>query len=153
MKRILTGLLCCALMLPLGACSSPDALKLDLYQGYNRELHLVHWNAGNAENTEKINFLAQTFEGAVALEKDISQFAYYPDYRLVITGKSLEITTGADGVTQEIHVVDDAAGTICAVVDLNQNRYVDFYLPESDSPETLYRSPYHPDDWLLAIHS
>lgn len=153
MKRLFSCLLCAVLLSVLSGCTAPDSLKLDLYQGYHRGLHLLHWNASSAEQTEKIEFLAQSFEDAVALEKDFSQFAYYPDYRLVIHGKSLQFDYAEDGKVQGVHVVEDATGSIEAVVDLNGDKYVDFYLPESDFPQTLFRSPYQPIDWLVSVNS
>lgn len=153
MKRIFTCLLCALLLCGLSACTAPDSLKLDLYQGYNRGLHLLHWNASSTEQTEKIEFLAGSFDGAVALEKDVSQFAYYPDYRLVIQGKSLQFDYAEDGSVAGVHVVDEPGGKIEAIVDMNHDKYVDFTLPESDYPETLFRSPYTTTDWLLSVHS
>lgn len=153
MKRIFSCLLCGVLLCALGGCTAPDSLKLDLYQGYHRELHLLHWNASNSEQTEKIEFLARSFDGAVALEKELSQFAYYPDYRLVIHGKSIALDMTEDGTPQSVHVVDEPGGTIEAIVDMNADKYVDFYLPESDYPDTLFRSSYTPLDWLVSVNS
>lgn len=152
MKRYLTGLLCGLLLLSCTACTAPDDLKLDLYQGYHRELHLLHWNANSDENAERIETFAKMFEGAVALEKDISLFAYYPDYRLVVRGKSLSYEVGEDGTLQNIQVNDDENGIITAVVDLNGD-YVDFYLPDSETPDTIYRSPFTTTMLTLLVHS
>lgn len=153
MKRSISLLCCCALLLGLVGCAAPDSLKLDLYQGYGRELRLIHLNASNEENSRRIDAFAQALVGAQALEKDPSLFAYYPDFRLEIKGKALSYDVTADGVLEGVSVEDRADGTITAVIDKNGD-FVDFYFPgpEPEASDVIYRSPLTAEELILLVH-
>lgn len=128
MKRIFCALLVLVLSLALSGCSRPDALQLDLTQGYGRQTKLLHLNASNEKNLQRIEAFATLTEDAVPLDKDISLFAYYPDLTLTIT------RDGQAGAT--------------AVVDINGD-FVDFHF----SGETkLYRSQMSAADLKKLLH-
>ena len=153
MKRFASLFLCCMLLLGLVGCTAPDSLKLDLYQGYGRELRLIHLNASDQENSARIDAFAQALAGARALDKDISLFAYYPDFRLEIKGKALQFDVTADGVLEHISVVDQADGSITAVIDKNGD-FVDFYFPgpAPEASNVIYRSPLTAEELLILVH-
>lgn len=128
MKKALFALCTAALLLLIFGCSSPDSLQLDLFEGYGRQTKLLHLNASNAKDRQRIEAFAAVLEDAQPLEKDISLFAYYPDISITITR-------------------DGKAGP-AAVVDINGD-YVDFYY----SGETqLYRSNTSSADLKKLIH-
>lgn len=137
MKKLICAVLAaCLSVCLLGGCTAPDSLQLNLYQGYGRQLKLIHLNASSNEKRERMNSFAAVLCEASPLEKDISMFAYYPDYILEIQGKSL-VKSGSTFTLAD----DDTAGTITAVIDINGEN-VDFYFP-GPSPEesaTIYRS-------------
>ena len=54
MKRILPALCTALLFLLLTGCSSPDSLQLDLCQGYGHQTKLLHLNASNEKNRQRI---------------------------------------------------------------------------------------------------
>lgn len=153
MKRIGSLLICCVLLLGLVGCAAPDSLKLDLYQGYGRELRLIHLNASDEKNSERINAFAQALTGAKALEKDRSLFAYYPDFRLEIKGKALSYDVTGDGVLENVSVTDQADGTITAVIDKNGD-FVDFYFPgpAPEASDVIYRSSLTAEELLVLVH-
>lgn len=128
MKKALFALYTAALLLLLSGCSSPDALQLDLFEGYGLQTKLLHLNAGNEKDRQRIEAFAAVFEDPQPLAKDISLFAYYPDFSITIT---------REGET-----------SLAAVVDINGD-YVDFYY----SGETqLYRSGTTAADLKKLIH-
>ena len=110
MKRICSLLLACVLCAFCAGCSQPDALTLDLSQGYGRHTKLIHLNASSAEKEARLQAFYQVLEEAAPLEKDPSLFAYYPDYLLELT---------------------DHGTTTTAVVDINGD-FIDFYYPSED---------------------
>lgn len=152
-KRILSFSLCLLLLLGLAGCAAPDSLKLDLYQGYGRELRLIHLNASTQENSERIDAFAQALTGAKALEKDRSLFAYYPDFRLEIKGKSLSYDVSPEGVLENVSVKDEKSGSITAVIDKNGD-FVDFYFPgpAPEASDMIYRSPLTAEELLILVH-
>lgn len=138
MKKLICAVLAaCLSACLLGGCTSPDSLQLDLFQGYGRQLKLIHLNAGSSEKRERINSFAQSLCEASPLDKDISMFAYYPDYILEIKGRSLT----QDGNTFKLAETEDGTGSITAVIDINGDN-VDFYFPGSNPEESpvIYRS-------------
>lgn len=153
MKRIVSLFLCCILLLGLVGCTAPDSFKLDLYQGYGRGLRLIHLNASDEKNSKRIDAFAQALTGAKALQKDISLFAYYPDFHLEIKGKALKFDVTADGVLENISVTDQADGTITAVIDKNGD-FVDFYFPgpAPEASDVIYRSPLTAEELLILVH-
>ncbi len=129
MKRLLCILCLALLAFTCSGCSTPDSLQLDLYQGYGRQLKLIHLNASSGKNRERIEDFGAVFTDADPLDKDISLFAYYPDYKL-------EITPWQEG------------GTLSVVVDINGD-YVDFHY---DGSEELYRSKTSAADFRKLVH-
>ena len=128
MKSFLCALCSVLLLVLFPCCSSPDTLQMDLTQGYGHQTKLLHLNASNAKNRQRIEDFAAVTEDAQPLDKDFSLFAYYPDMTLTITR-------------------DGQAGPT-AVVDINGD-YVDFYY----SGETqLYRSKMSSVDLKKLIH-
>ncbi len=128
MKRILPALCTALLFLLLTGCSSPDSLQLDLCQGYGHQTKLLHLNASNEKNRQRIEDFAAVTKDAQPLTKDISLFAYYPDMTLTITR--------------------DGQASPTAIVDINGD-YVDFHY----SGETqLYRSKMSSEDLKKLLH-
>lgn len=127
MKKLICALLALCLTIQLSACAAPNSLQMTLSQGCGVELKLLHLNASSRERRERIEEFAAALEGAQALEKDISLFAYYPDYRL--------------------EIVRDGAVT-AALVDLNGS-FLDFHY-EGDA--TIYRSPMTADEFKAVLH-
>ena len=107
MKKRMLLLLVTACAVLLAGCSSPNSLQIDLFHGYGEQLKLLH----------RIRSFAQVLEESEPLEKDISLFAYYPDYRLEI---------------------EENGETTAAVVDINGD-YVEFYYEDAEQP-VIYRS-------------
>lgn len=127
MKKILCAFLALWLTLSLSACAAPDSLQLDLSQGCGLELKLLHLNASTGERRQRIEEFAAVWEGAQALEKDISLFAYYPDYRLEIR---------RDGQFT------------AALVDLN-GAFLDFHYEGQDQ---VYRAAMSAQDFKDMLH-
>lgn len=128
MKKALFALCTAALLLLISGCSSPDSLQLDLFEGYGRQTKLLHLNASNAKDRQRIEAFAAVFEDPQPLAKDISLFAYYPDFSITITR--------------------EGEASLNAVVDINGD-HVDFYY----SGETqLYRSGTTAADLKKLIH-
>lgn len=117
MKKCIALLLLACLSGLLAGCSRPNSLELDLSYGYGVQLKLLHLNASNADREAWIRSFQEALEDAEPLEKDVSLFAYYPDYRLEIT---------EDGKTT------------AAVVDVNGD-FIEFYY-EGEEDQTVYRS-------------
>ena len=115
MKKTAALLFAAVLFLLCAGCSQPDALTLDLFQGYGQHLKLIHLNASSGEKEERMEAFSQVLENAELLDKSFSLFAYYPDYLLEL---------------------NDNGQTTTAYVDVNGN-YIDFYY---DGEEQLYRS-------------
>ncbi len=124
MKRLLSLLL---LALALGGCSVPNSLQLDLYQGFGQNMKLLHLNASNQKNRQRIEEFASIVEGAKPLEKDIGLFAYYPDYILEIT---------RNGQKESV------------VLDIN-GEFLDFYYPNQ---QVVYRSSMTVADFKKLLH-
>lgn len=116
MKKALSISLVILALLTLFGCSAPDSLQLDLRQGYGLQIKLLHLNASSDKNRQRIEDFASITSDAQPLEKDISLFAYYPDY-------SLTITRDGQAVTE-------------AVIDMNGD-FVDFHFAGETQ---LYRS-------------
>ncbi len=124
MKKLIPALL---LVLALAGCSRPNSLQLDLYQGYGAQKKLLHLNASTQLKRQRIDALAGITQDAKPLGKDLSLFAYYPDYLLEIN---------REGVVQQ------------AVVDLNGD-FVDFHFL---GEEQLYRSAMTAADFKKLLH-
>ncbi len=155
MKRFLCGLLAaCMLVCALSGCSNPNSLQMDLSQGYGQQIKLIHLNASASEKRERMEAFAQALADSKPLEKDLSMFAYYPDYRLELSGKAL--TAAADQSGSGFTVVDVPSGsgaTLTAIVDINGD-FVDFYFPgpAPEQSETIYRSAMAADDFKKLVH-
>lgn len=108
MKRIIPILL---LVLLLAGCSVPDSLQLELYHGYGRQLKLVHLNAATSQKRELIERFETIQQDAVLLDKDISLFAYYPDYLLEITrkGRKTALIVDINGDFVDFHYAGETA--------------------------------------------
>lgn len=130
-------------------CTTPNSLQMDLFQGYGRQLKLIHLNASSVEKRERMTAFATALSNAQALEKDISMFAYYPDYILKITGKSLTAENGSYILADD----NSTAGSITAVIDIN-GEHVDFYFPgpEPVGSDTIYRSSMKADEFKKLVH-
>jgi len=152
MKKLLCAVLAaCMIICLFSGCDTPNSLQMDLFQGYGRELKLIHLNASSGEKRERMEAFAQALADSQPVDKDISMFAYYPDYRLVISGKALASEEGGAGFT-----VADAEGrdsSITAVIDLNGD-FVDFYFPGPDpeQSDTVYRSKMTAKEFRILVH-
>ncbi len=138
MRKVIAAvsiLLACSLLCCLSACNNPNSLQLDLAQGYGRQIKLIHLNASTAEKRERIEAFSQVLEKAEPLEKDFSMFAYYPDYKLELTG-----TTDSDSI-------------ITVMIDVNGD-YVDFYYPGPypEASKTIYRSQVSAKEFKKLVH-
>lgn len=105
---------CCALLFALSltlltGCSSPDALQLDLSQGFGSQLKLLHLNASTQERRRRIQDFHALLENAQPLEKDLSLFAYYPDYRLELLrdGERVTVIMDVNGEFVDFHYLDE----------------------------------------------
>lgn len=128
MKRMLCLLCVFLLLVTLSGCSVPDSLQLDLSQGYGRHTKLLHLNASNERNRQRIEDFASIVEGAQPLDKDISLFAYYPDLTL--------------------DILRDWSDSLSIIVDINGD-YVDFYYTGDTQ---LYRSQMSAADLKRLVH-
>ena len=124
MKKLLCAL---ALLLILSGCSVPDSLQLDLSQGYGLGIKLLHLNASTAERRQRIEDFAALLDDPQPLEKDISLFAYYPDFEMTITREG---------------------ETITVIMDLN-GAFLDFHYPGETQ---LYRSAVSADGFKKLLH-
>ena len=134
MKKLLCMLLLAYMAFLLSGCDNPDSLQLDLSRGYGEHLKLIHLNASTSEKRERMEAFSDVIRNAEPLEKDISLFAYYPDYQL-------EITPWEGGET------------LTVIVDVNGD-FVDFYYP-GPYPEqsgTLYRSKATAEEFKKLVH-
>lgn len=127
MKKTAALLFAAVLFLLCAGCSQPDALTLDLFQGYGQHLKLIHLNASSGEKEERMEAFSQVLENAEPLDKSFSLFAYYPDYLLEL---------------------NDNGQTTTAYVDVNGN-YIDFYY---DGEEQLYRSNVTAAEFQKLVH-
>ena len=127
MKKTAALLLAAVLFLLCAGCSQPDALTLDLFQGYGQHLKLIHLNASSGEKEERMEAFSQVLENAEPLDKSFSLFAYYPDYLLEL---------------------NDNGQTTTAYVDVNGN-YIDFYY---DGEEQLYRCNVTAAEFVKLVH-
>lgn len=116
-----------AVLFLLSGCSVPDSLQLDLSQGYGRQVKLLHLNASSSQRRQRIEEFAALLEESQPLEKDISLFAYYPDYLMEIT---------RDG--QKTSVILDVNGD-----------FIDFHYVEGSQ---LYRSSVSAGDFKKLLH-
>ena len=102
----------CALLLAivLTGCSAPNSLQLDLSQGCGLQIKLLHLNASTQENRRRIEDFAAILDNAQPLDKDISLFAYYPDYLLEVTreGQKTAAIVDMNGHFLDFHYPDDA---------------------------------------------
>ena len=64
MKKTAALLLAAVLFLLCAGCSQPDALTLDLFQGYGQHLKLIHLNASSGEKEERMEAFSQVLENA-----------------------------------------------------------------------------------------
>lgn len=126
-KRTLFLALLASALIALSGCSAPNSLQLDLSQGYGNHNKLLHLNASNGSNRQRIEDFAAILENAAPLEKDAELFAYYPDYLLTISRKGQKTT---------------------ALVDVNGS-FVDFMLLEE---EQVYRANISPQELKALVH-
>ncbi len=150
MKKLFSLLFACLFLCLMAGCDSPDALKMDLYQGYGDQIKLIHLNASSEENRERMDAFAQALVNAEPLEKDLSMFAYYPDYKLELSGKRLTVN-GNDFALEDVSGRDGVSLT--AIVDLNGD-FVDFCFP-GPAPEqsgTIYRSAMPAEEFKKLVH-
>lgn len=124
MKKILCA---CLLLLTLAGCSRPNDFQMNLYQGFGAGQKLLHINGSTEAKRQRMEAFLSATQDAQPLDKDISLFAYYPDYLLEIT---------REGVTSR------------AVIDINGN-YVDFYYPDETQ---LYRSRMTASEFYLLVN-
>lgn len=156
MKKLLCLFLAAALACGLSGCTNPNSVRLDLYRGYGDQLKLIHLNASTGEKEERMAAFLEALESGMPLEKDFSMFAYYPDYKLKISGKAL-IPEGADAEGDAPgYTVAEAAGqdsSITVMVDIN-GEFVDFYFPGPAPEEShvIYRSKTSAEDFKKLVH-
>lgn len=135
MKKLFC-IVCAALSLCLLAgCQNPNSVQMDLYQGYGENLKLIHLNASSGEKRERMEAFLEVIQNAEPLDKELSMFAYYPDYKLELEG--------AEGF----------ADAITAIVDVN-GEYIDFYYP-GPYPErsgAIYRSHTTAEEFKELVH-
>lgn len=150
MKKFLcTVLAVCLTACLFSGCTTPDSLQMDLFQGYGRQLKLIHLNASSTKNRERMEAFAKALSNAEPLEKDVSMFAYYPDYIIEINGRALTL----DGDSYTIADTDEYTGSITAVIDINGD-WVDFYFPgpEPEQSNTVYRSNLTAKEFKKLVH-
>lgn len=135
MKRLLPLITAAIMAVSFTACDIPDDFQMDIYKGVQAELKILHLNASNSQKKWQIEGIAGALRDAEAIEKNISLFAYYPDFTVEVTSP------------------ENPAKTIRAVVDIN-GEWVEFYYLENSAitDEGLYRSNVSAEDFLAFIH-
>lgn len=128
MKKILCGICLFFILSLLAGCET--ASQLDLTQGYGEELKLLHLSAGSGEDLERIHEFQDVLADSEPLDKDLSLFAYYPDYLLTIREPG-------------------GQGNVDAVIDIN-DKFVDFYYVGQE--DALYRANMCAEDFLELVH-
>ena len=133
MKKITALLLALALCL-LAGCQNPNAIQMDLSRGYGEQLKLLHLNASTGENLQLMEAFGSAIQDAEPLDRDISLFAYYPDYLLELTGQ-------------------EEGQTVTALIDLNGD-YVDFIYPGPypEADQVIYRSSLSAEEFLNLVN-
>lgn len=131
MRRVIFLVLGAALLLTLAAgCANPNALRLDVYEGYGEGRRLIRLNASSDAHRERICQACRAVMDSEELEKDPALFADYPEYRVEILG--LAAIRTEEGLT-----LLEAPGVRTAVlVDLN-DPWVDVVFEEVGLPETV----------------
>lgn len=156
MKKLLCLILAAAMACLLSGCRNPDSQQLDLYQGYGDHLKLIHLNASSAEKEERLSAFLRVLETGKPLEKDSSLFAYYPDYLLEISGRTL-VSEGADSEGDApAFTVAEAEGrdvSITVIVDINGD-FVDFRFPGPAPAQSdiIYRSKTTSQEFKALVH-
>ena len=109
MKRTLCALCAFIMLLALSGCAVPDSLQLDVSQGYGLHTKLLHLNASTQERRRRIQDFHALLENAQPLEKDLSLFAYYPDYRLELLrdGERVTVVMDVNGEFVDFHYLDE----------------------------------------------
>ena len=137
MKRLGVLALAVCLLLALPGCGRPDAIQMDIAQGYGENIKLLHLNASSQAKRERMEAVARALIQSAPLEKDPALFAYYPDYTVTVTGLGFSDSAGA---------LEEAPGSVLyAIVDVN-GEWVDVIFPEAGAapeektPGVVYRS-------------
>lgn len=154
MKKAICTLLVFSMLFLLSGCGKPDSLQMELSQGYGDEIKLIHLNASTAEKQERMEAFARMLSEAQPLEKDLSLFAYYPDYRLEITGMALNFQTDDKGVMSDISYTTGPDCSITAIVDVNGD-VIDFYFPGPSPRESgvIYRSTLSASEFMKLVNT
>lgn len=154
MKKAICALLVFCMLLPLAGCGKPDSLQMELSQGYGDKIKLIHLNASTAEKQERMEAFAQMLSVAQPLEKELSLFAYYPDYQLEITGMALHFQQDSKGSMRDISFTTGADCSITAVVDVNGD-FIDFYFPGPSPQESsvIYRSALSASEFMAMVNT
>ncbi len=142
MKKLFSLCLAIFLLCGLAACGNPNSQQLNLYQGCGQGIKLIHLNARTEVDRERIASFAQALADCRPLEKSLSLFAYYPDFKLEITGRALVAEGGdSEGDAPGFTVEEQPGATLTAIVDINGD-FVDFYFPgpAPAQSDTVYRS-------------
>ena len=151
MKRMWIFLLAAALLLTLAACARPNDVLMDISQPYGDQVKLIHINGSSGEKSQRIQEMFETIMEAMPTEKALKDFAYYPDYQVVITG--LECFNAGDRWMGR-----PAPGAVLeAVVDLNGD-WVDLQMVQVPPGETnktagvIYRAQVSAGDFKKLIN-
>ncbi len=151
MKRGLLLLLAGALALALAGCGRPNDLQMDVSQPYGDQVKLIHINGSDGEKTQRIQEMFEAIMEAMPTEKELKDFAYYPDFQVVITG--LECFNAGDQWKGR-----PAPGAVLeAVVDLNGD-WVDLQMVQVPPGETnktagvIYRAQVSAGDFKKLIN-
>lgn len=154
MKKRICALLIVGMLSLLAGCARPNSLQIELSQGYGDEIKLIHLNASTAEKRERIETFARMLADAQPLEKELALFAYYPDYRLEITGMALAYTVNDTGAMTDVSLTEGDDCSITAIVDVN-GEYVDFYFPgpAPEKSDVIYRSALSASEFVKLVNT
>jgi Type III secretory pathway, lipoprotein EscJ len=135
MKKTTFYLFFILLLCFFAGCTSPDSMQLSVYNDAEKELKLLHLNASSSEKKQKIEAVYRIISDAEPIEKDLSLFAFYPDFAI------------------DILMPENKGETVSVVLDLN-DEYIDFYYPGPypAADANIYRSSFHPDELKKIIH-
>lgn len=130
MKKGRIGLLAGLLLFLLCSCSRPDSMQMEVYMASGAQLKLLQINASSQDRITQMEGVEAAILDAEPTDKTLSQFAFYPEYRIVITR------------------AEEAPITV--ILDVNEN-FVEFYDP-ADDEGVIYRSNMSAVDFNIYLH-
>ncbi len=133
MKRIIALLM--VLLIFSGCGIKPSDMYMDIYNGTDRELKLLHINANDDKRINQMNGILSAIENAEASDKPMELFAFYPDYTIEAS------PLGSDEI-------------ITVVLDVT-SEYVQFYYPgpNPEKSDVVYISDMPSEEFMDLINT